>query len=290
MNERELRALRGLADNLQAIREEIHAIHDDQKSDKDTSNQPVQPFQIEVTKTPHLDAARQEYYHSENRDRNTLGRKIKPWLEGIGILIALVVTYLNLGTLRQVQRQADIVEADNRPWIKIVDITIDDSLPEALSFMPFNKSEVVDIRLVITIRNIGKSVARDVFIAPVFVIDRPNSTTVDAEQVRACSAYSRWSPGPPFVWSTVFPEETRKSSIATLAFYTNDMFFHPKGRPGNWIGGKVFGCVSYQAPRAYTTSAAFTVMGEHDRFLKVGEELDETQLRLARDEHYDRAQ
>jgi len=106
MNERELRVLRTLANEVRALQQEIQAARVDRQTSKDSDNDEiVQPLRAEVTVTPQLDPAHREYYDAENRDRNSFGRKFKPWVETIGVLVAVALAVFNLLVLRQIQQQ-----------------------------------------------------------------------------------------------------------------------------------------------------------------------------------------
>jgi hypothetical protein len=299
MNERELRVLRALAENLRAIREEIHAIHEDQRTHTDTNNnEPVQPLRVEVTAAPQLDPARREYYEAENRDRDSLWSRIKPWLESTGVLIGLALMVLTWRTLMQVQRQADIAETETRPWLKIVDVKLDTS-PNSLPVLHFQslgsgpRIDGTNLRVEFRIKNIGKGVAQDVFIMPnlIFTLwNDPTTNKMETDQKLVCNQASTFNPGTPFTWSALFPDDERLFRVAVFGRYGEDTISHIPERTGNWLSGILYGCVAYQRPRRYQTSAAFHVMGPTDRFVEVGKDLTETQIHLLRDEHYEYAQ
>jgi hypothetical protein len=203
------------------------------------------------------------------------------------------------------QRQLDQMEADGRPWIKIIDIGVIDPTSDfpALSFIkmpwvrrldngkPQNFTQpAVNISFTITIKNIGKGVAREVFLTPVIRFEQPNSTQIlGRDEKGVCTEATRHNPGVPFSWSSVFPEEIRTAKIQTVGYYDERMYSHPD-RNGDWISGIVFGCVSYQPEREYLTSAVFYITGDKDRFLEVGKPLKSERLHLLRDEHYEYAQ
>lgn len=106
MNERELRVLRALADEVRRLQQEIQAARKDRQTREDASdNEPVSPIRIEVAVTPQLDPARREYYEAENRDHQSRWRKLKPWIDAIGVGVAVSLAVFNLLTLLQIQRQ-----------------------------------------------------------------------------------------------------------------------------------------------------------------------------------------
>ena len=112
MIERELRVLRTLANELRALHEVIHAVAvaaSRQPNDDTNNNQPVQPLPVVITHTPQLDPARCEYYESQNRESRSLWRTLKPWVETIGVIVALFLAGFNLLTLLEIQRQTPFV-------------------------------------------------------------------------------------------------------------------------------------------------------------------------------------
>lgn len=248
------------------------------------------------------------YYDSEYQERKSTKRW--KWVErGLAVAagtIAAILAVLTNSTLQQVKRQADAAQEQTRPWIKIVDVTIAESSEQfpALNFQtwpwptpadPSGKNTqklVAIISLEITVKNIGKGVARDVFISPILMFEKFNTTKILAnDEQEVCSQTTKWNPGVPFVWSSMFPDDVRHSRIMTTGFYDREMLYHPTGRAGDWISGIVFGCVSYQSSLGYRTEGIFDVMGEKDRFVEVGKKLISTnQVHLLRDEHYEYAQ
>src|SRR5205823_652401 len=106
MIERELRALRRLADELRALRQEIHAAYQQQQSapEKD-SEHPVGPLQAEV----HTDAVTQqairEHYTSQNRERNSWWGRNRRWIETAGVVAAAILAGLTYFTLQEIRRQ-----------------------------------------------------------------------------------------------------------------------------------------------------------------------------------------
>lgn len=106
MTERELRVLRALTDELRVLGKEIHAVREHQQAGNNpTDGQPVQPIPVEIMHAPQLDPARREYYDAENRERNSPWRRLKPWVETVGVLIALVLAAFTLFTFLEIHRQ-----------------------------------------------------------------------------------------------------------------------------------------------------------------------------------------
>lgn len=106
MTEKELRLLRALTNELRALREEIQAQYKYSQATQDPSNnKPVEPLRVEITQAPDLDPTRREYYESQKYERNSLWRRLKPWVEAAGVAIALVLALFTLLTFLEVHRQ-----------------------------------------------------------------------------------------------------------------------------------------------------------------------------------------
>jgi hypothetical protein len=223
-------------------------------------------------------------------------KKFKTWAELIGLTVLIWYAYTTRNLWIESQNQTRIAESGNRPWIKILDVTLTHLQDfETLRFLTMPQVDksypAATIQTVITIQNIGKGVAQHVFIYPVLEFDKINSQELpSAAQRRACSQLHGQTPGPDFEWSAVFPEEKRLSPITTLAFYDTSMYFPFKDRTGDWISGSVFVCVSYQAPLPYNTSVRFSLGREGDRFIEVGKPINDPAIRLLRDPHSEYAQ
>ena len=223
-------------------------------------------------------------------------KKLKTWAELIGLAVLIWYAYTTRNLWIESQSQTKIAEAGNRPWIKITDVTLT-HLPdfETLRFinMPLANGThpAASIQTVITIKNIGKGMAQNVSILPNLMFYKWNSgVSLYEEQKRICDKSGTWNPGAPFVWSAVFPDEPRVSPIGTFGFYDTDMAFHPADRPGDWISGTLFVCVSYQSPLPYRTSVAFALMGKTDRFVEVGKPINDPEIHLLRDQRSEYAQ
>lgn len=297
------RLARLLAKTLAELSHQIESVTQYRQAENDsTKDKSFEPVGIKIVQTSELDPTRREYYESENKDRKSFWRKIKPWVETVGIATAVAIGILNWRTLHEVSKQTSIAENQNRPWIKIVDVVLIDPTNDspALSFitMPLVQRDGrqitqagATINLEITVKNIGKGVARNVYVVPVFTFYKVKSTEIlGRTEDKVCRQTMEWNPGAPFAWTSIFPDETRKWNFATVGYYDGEMVFHPPDRPGTWLSGILFGCVTYQPSSDYLTSAVFEVLGEKDRFFEVGRPLNSKQLRLLRDEHFEYAQ
>jgi len=106
MNERELRVIRALTNELRALRQEIHARHADQQAANTYhSDQPIRPIQVEIQTAPDPHPEVRKYYEAENSERNSKWRKFKPWIEAIGVVVAVALLIFNLLTLLEIRRQ-----------------------------------------------------------------------------------------------------------------------------------------------------------------------------------------
>jgi hypothetical protein len=99
--------LRRIADNLAALREETHALHEQQKAhNSDSETKPTGPLPIEITNSFNTPAIN-EHYEAENRKRKSKWRWVKPFAEGLGIVCALALAMLTYCTLREVITQTE---------------------------------------------------------------------------------------------------------------------------------------------------------------------------------------
>lgn len=224
MNERELRTLRAVANELRALRQEIHAIHEDQQANNNADNHDVvQPLRVEIAEAPNLGPTWREYYEAENRDRNSIWRKLKPWAEGIGIGIGFALAIFTLLNLLEIKQQTIIAEQQSRPWIKVTEVRLNS--PETLTFnnprmmivpgetlmlfSPTVKDPIAraDIRTEFRLKNIGKSVAQNIeVIAELFFV--PSGFSIDlvqSEQERFCGQEGTKDHGPLSSRSALFP-------------------------------------------------------------------------------------
>ncbi len=109
------RLLRSIIESLQAleraIRQQSETIHKEHESGRNARNdQPIQPLPVEIMQAPDLDPARREYYVAENRERGTFWRRLKPWVETIGVSVAVVLAGLTYLTLQEVRKQTPSVK------------------------------------------------------------------------------------------------------------------------------------------------------------------------------------
>ena len=181
MNERELRILHRFVDSLRAIQQDIHSIYEETRAQHNKQDPPQQTnAQIGVRLPPPV----HDYYASEERERprNTRRDQIRLLLESIAHVAALLAAGFTFFTLREIRQQTEFAEGQNRPWLKIEDITTriagDPKIP-ILSFMtlptvpkPYNG---LSIQMEFHIRNIGKGVAQNIYIRPRIIFDSERS-------------------------------------------------------------------------------------------------------------------
>ena len=161
-----------------ALDKYAEAIRENENSNRNAgNNKPIQPLLVEISAASQLDPARSEYYVAENRERDSFWRKLKPWVETIGVSVGIILVSLTCGTLQQVKRQADIAEADNRPWLKITAVKLDPPPTLAvLHFVTIGGIPGMNLAVEFIVKNIGKGVAQDVFITPNVIFTRWNET------------------------------------------------------------------------------------------------------------------
>jgi hypothetical protein len=110
MNERDLRILRSIANELRALRQEIRSIYDERKTaDSTESNKPVRPVPIELRQDSITESSVREYYAAENKERKSRWRRLKPWIETSGIIVALALAGFSLWTVLEIRKQTPAV-------------------------------------------------------------------------------------------------------------------------------------------------------------------------------------
>jgi hypothetical protein len=110
MTERELRILRRLADELAALRQEIHATQQKQYSTPEHgSQQPIRPLQAEIQTDAVTQQAIREYYTSENQERNSWWGRNRRLIQTAGVIAAVVLAGLTYWTYREIQKQTPAI-------------------------------------------------------------------------------------------------------------------------------------------------------------------------------------
>jgi hypothetical protein len=304
MLERDARLIKSLIKSLDALQVAIYkyieATHVQQEAAKN-QHQQHSPIPVDIRSELTLPVAVREYYEAEQRERPTnWWRRLKVVLEIAGIVAAIgLATFTGL-TLKQIVKQTEELEVDSRPWLRMVDVTLDNSIPDApiLSFSPaptVKPATSANLRAEFRIKNIGKGVAQNISIEPSIFFEpyRERSSTdltADAE-TSSCEYSLQHTPLPTeFTWSAIFPGDEVKHGIVIAEPFRDDAISHIPNRAGNWLAGALIACVTYQYPKQYQTRAVFYIMGPRDRFVEVGKNLDISSLHLLRDEHYEHAQ
>jgi hypothetical protein len=101
--------LRRIAGSLAALRDEIHAAHEEHKADNANSKtDPAAPLIVKLS-DPLIHPSVTEHYEAENRKRKSKWRWLKPAAETLGIISAFGLAIMALFTLLEVQKQTDAV-------------------------------------------------------------------------------------------------------------------------------------------------------------------------------------
>lgn len=296
-----LSALHGIGRSNQEIRDAIRANTEAYKQ------QQQMPSSSGATVQLQLPEAITTYYEAE---RNATPRNDK-WktVERIAALSALVLSVLaalfTYRTLRQVSRQADVMEADTRPWVKVVAATLNEA--DALIFNPKqlplfhgetltmlaprrpNPIMQVVVRATFRMTNIGKSVAQNISVFPEVFIEPPGEAdAVSKEQQSFCGQIAPGRLGPQNSWSALFPtDEFSVPLTATGWVYRGDT---SKINGVDSVDVVLIACVTYQKPRDYQTRVAYAIAPINSRLVKLGESLTKEEIRFIRDEHAEYAQ
>src|SRR6185437_7183985 len=96
------RLLHAVVEKLSSIDQNIQAIRKSQQAADNAENARLSPLRVEIPQAPQLDPARRDYYESENRERQSRLRKTKPWVETIGVFVAIALGMFNLLTLIEI--------------------------------------------------------------------------------------------------------------------------------------------------------------------------------------------
>ncbi len=303
-----MKFLDSLLSALHGIERSNQEIHDAIRANTEAQKQPQQmPSSSGVTVQVQLPEEMATYYEAEQNAR----RRNDKWktIERIAALSALVLSVLaalfTYRTLRQVTRQADVMEADNRPWVKVVEATLNEAdalifnpkrLPlfagETLTMLaprrpnPINK---VAVRATFRLRNIGRSVAQNISVFPEVFIEPPGEVdAISKEQHVFCGQTAPGRLGPQNSWSALFPtDEFSVALTATGWVYRSDM---SKVNGVDFVDVVLIACVTYQQPRDYQTRVAFAIAPRNSRLVKLGDNLTKEEIRFIRDEHGEYAQ
>jgi len=267
-----------------------------------TENQPLTLSQPESNQradqsTP--DNPKQDGKNNGNTAKE-LAREFR-WVEWATVIIngglaviGIIALCVYNGQLKVMRGQLDQMATDGRPWIKITDVTIDTSIPPtpALSFMPFPTSNgdapFINLRTEVSIKNIGRGVAQNVYIMPAFVFETGKETqdAISPAEKRTCESYLfNDKPAQSFSWSALFPGDEVKYRLAVGGPFITQTIIK-----GNYLIATLIDCISYQFPLHYQTRSVFHVMGAQGKFIEVNKNLSPSQVRLLRDEHYEYAQ
>lgn len=104
------RILRAFTDELRSLSREIRSIHEEQQTSRASeSKQPVRPIPVEIKAESITHHAIREYYEAENHDRQTNWRKLKPWVETIGVVIAVILAGFTLFTMLEIRKQTPAI-------------------------------------------------------------------------------------------------------------------------------------------------------------------------------------
>lgn len=290
-------AIKSLAAIQETLREYVDAAREQSEAEHYQCRQPP-PLPVDVRSELPLPVTVREYYETEQTQRPPQWwRRTKAVLEVFGVAAAITVAIFTVRTFMQIARQTSQIEANNRPWLRIMNIGLDPfEGTHVLSFGPIGtvppSDGAVALRVEFIIKNVGNAVAQNVVITPGIVFE-PQNTSVDVienGERRSCEYWLHESMPKAFTWSAVFPGDVVRFRDVVAMPFDKAAINHVPGRSGDLLSGVLIGCVTYQYPRPDQTRAAFHIMGPIDRFIEVGKPLDPPQVHLLRDEHYEYAQ
>jgi hypothetical protein len=244
MGEREVVLFRSILGALRGIRDEIHAIREYQKANRTQNDTPLP---VELRPNPSLPIAVSEYYEAEQKDRNSKWKRYRPWLEVVGVSVAVSLAILTFCTLRQVKKQADAaqrqLEATGRAWMKI-SVAIDQPIT-------FDKSGLMRMFFKVSMTNVGKSAAMNIGLRIDCRLQSLKSRMPEAPVIAQTALCKPTRPNEPF---TLFPNDT-ESVVIERYFTTSDIAVHTTeyetpaqahvGSTTHILPPFVVGCVDY---------------------------------------------
>ena len=194
------------------------------------------------------------------------------------------------------QKNLREVQAQDRPWLKVMDVALIPSGPNnpTLGFFDLHapqRRQTATVRTEFRIRNIGRSTARDVRVFPelFFYPTDSDANIVTNEQRRVCAqAALRKSDLTAFAWSAVFPDDTFEAQIRTAGTVLDSVISKQDGV--DLVRAALLACVTYQYPEKFQTWVAFHLTPKDSALLRVGRDLDIRELRFLRDPHAEHAQ
>jgi hypothetical protein len=232
------------------------------------------------------------------------------WIAIASVVMAVgtvVYTCVARSQLIVMNGQLAQMERDSRPWIKIVEATL--NAPETLKFdihqailfpgetlavdqanHPNSISPIV-LRVVIKLKNIGKSAAQEISVFPELFVIPPNTNTshaVDVEQRRFCQEIARKKPPIELTRSALFPDDDYTVTASATGWVHKGDVQRIAGADS--VYPVLIACVVYQMPLNFQTSAVYYVAGHDAAMIKYGEPLEREQMRLIRDDHAEHAQ
>lgn len=153
---------------LRSIRDEIHAIREDQQSAKDERNN--EPFGISIRETTGLPVTVREHYESTKSEKRwNLWKKIRIGLEVIGFAGAVFAAIFTILTFLQIksqsvsaQKQVTLMQrqfqTEQRPYMAVTSVMLTDRDTKKPSAPTIGKPLIVNL----VIENVGKSSALNV--------------------------------------------------------------------------------------------------------------------------------
>lgn len=269
MNERELRLLHSLLGILRSIQQDIHAIHEQGRTENTNERLPTK---VDIQSEIRLPVAVSEYYAAEQSEgpKDRRRDRIRLRLEVAALIAAVSAGFFTFRTLHQIQRQADAaqrqvaimqqqLETTDRPWVTVEVMANTEWVPGALIGGPliFDKDGRGSLAFKIIYKNIGKSVASHVYDRTeawaMGITDRPQMAL--DEQRRVCNGPNTYTKNtlPIDIRYTLFPQDPQVAFVST-GFETKQIAA-PSGfgilKNGKPVQPFIIGCVDYDY--AYST-------------------------------------
>jgi hypothetical protein len=208
------------------------------KPETQTESKTVVRLPVEVT----------EYYRSAQSDRPKQNRRdrLRLRLEIIGVILASAIAVSTLcslfifnGQLKEMQRATEISE---RPWLSV------EAAP--VNGLVFVNGEQAVLKLNLSIKNVGKSIAKDVQTdAKMFptAAGIPAGIDADKNQRELCDHPKLTQLGSLDLFPTDNPVEREMDISAIPSAIATQAVTYPGDNPRRFVGFYVVGCVSYHS-------------------------------------------
>jgi hypothetical protein len=246
-----------IVDDLHVIAEQAKSNTAANKASKaNNPEQPQGPLVVSVDSAPNPHPEILEYYKSTNKDHRSTWTKLKPWIEGIGVFVGLLLLVANALTFWEIRKQTPKVaesataatnaaataakqfEAADRPWVSVN--------PSIIAPITYNEKTGLHVDVEFALRNLGHAPAQKIWI-DAHLVPGTMATDVSRIQKQACESSIRERPN--FPGYILFPGDpySQDFRLDLAVADINSMFseFERSSGPINMAPTILVGCVGY---------------------------------------------